>query len=112
MSVSLQAAPFDITAFSIPKPTVNPANPGLLGSIEMNFSVTGPGKGEIHVIDVSGDDVFAHELPDFATWDQSFSWDVHTTTGQALGDGVYTIRLIATGAGGRGSGDKGDTIHR
>ncbi len=100
LTVALEPAPFDVTGLSIPKPLVNPANPGLVGSIAVSFSVTGPGKGEVHVVDAAGGEVFTHVLPDFTTWDQSFSWDVHTVTGQALGDGVYTMRLIATGAGG------------
>jgi hypothetical protein len=99
LSVSLEPAPFDITAFSIPKTVVNPANPGLIGSIEANFSVTGPGTGTIHVLDATGGDVFTRELPDFTAWDQSFSWDVHSSTGQALFDGVYTLQVVATGPG-------------
>ena len=99
LSVALEPAPFDVTGFSIPKTAVNPANPGLIGSLELDFSVTGPGTGQIHVVDGTGTDVFTRVLPDFATWDQSFSWDVHTSTGQALADGVYTLRLDTTGRG-------------
>jgi hypothetical protein len=99
LSVALQPAPFDITAFSIPKTTINPANPGLIGSIEANFSVTGPGGGEIHVVDATGAEVYTRTLADFATWDQSFTWDVHSSTGQALGDGLYTLRLDTRGTG-------------
>ncbi len=88
LSVALQPAPFDVTDFSIPKTAVNPANPGLIGSIEANFSVTGPGKGEIHVSDATGTEVYTRTLPDFTTWDQSFTWDVHTATGLALPDGA------------------------
>src|SRR5271169_643745 len=72
LTVSLQPAPFDVTGFSILKPMVNPANPGLVGSIGANFSVTGPGKGEIHVLNAVGGEVFMHVLPDFTAWDQSF----------------------------------------
>jgi hypothetical protein len=97
LSVSLDPAPFDVTHFSIPKTAVNPANPGLIGSIEANFSVTGPGKGEIHVTDVTGADVYTRVLPDFTTWDQTFTWDVHTSTGLALADGIYTLSLVALG---------------
>ena len=100
LSINLQPAAFDVTDFSIPKAAVNPANPGLIGSIEANFSVTGPGKGEIHVIDATGTDVYTRPLPDFATWEQSLTWDVHTSTGLALADGVYTLSLVASGPGG------------
>jgi hypothetical protein len=99
LSIDLEPAPFDVTDFSIPKTSVNPANPGLIGSIEVSFSVTGPGRGEIHVIDGTGADVFTRVLPDFTSWNQSFSWDVHTSTGQALTDGVYSLRVVATGPG-------------
>ena len=99
LSVALQPAPFDVSDFSIPKTAVNPANPGLIGSIEASFSVTGPGKGEIHVTDATGADVYTRALPDFTTWEQSFTWDVHTATGLALPDGVYTIAIVASGPG-------------
>jgi hypothetical protein len=99
LSVALQPAPFDVTSFALPKSSVNPANPGLLGELEAGFSVTGPGAGEIHVLDATGDDVFTRALPAFTTWDQSFTWDVHTGTGQALTDGTYTMRLVAKGPG-------------
>jgi hypothetical protein len=99
LSVALQPAPFDITAFSIPKAAVNPANPGLIGSIEANFSVTGPGSGEIRVEDATGAVVYTRALQDFTTWDQSFTWDVHSSAGQSLTDGVYTLKLDARGTG-------------
>jgi len=99
LSVTLQPAPFDVTALSIPKTAVNPANPGLIGSIEGNFSVTGPGTGELHVLDATGTDVYTRPLLDFTTWDQSFTWDAHTADGQSLADGVYTLRLMARGPG-------------
>jgi hypothetical protein len=73
----------------------------MIGSLEVNFSVTGPGAGEIHVVDSKGDDVYTRALSDFTTWEQSCTWDVHSSTGQALTDGVYTLRLVATGHGGQ-----------
>ena len=98
LTVNLQPAAFDVTTFSVPKTTVNPANPGLIGSIEVNFSVTGPGKGQLHVTDATGTDVYTRELPGFTTWDQSFTWDVHTSTGAVLPDGIYTLSLTASGS--------------
>ena len=111
LSVTLVPAPFDVTGFSMPKAAVNPANPGMIGSLEVDFSVTGPGTGQIHVIDGTGTDVFTRVLPDFTTWDQSFSWDVHTSTGQALADGVYTLRTGCHGPGRRSSREPGGPIH-
>ena len=103
LSVMLQPAPFDVTDFSVPKTAVNPANPGLIGSIEATFSVTGPGKGELQVTDATGAEVYARVLPDFTTWEQSFTWDVHTSTGLVLADGVYTLSLLASSPGAEAS---------
>jgi len=100
VSVALQPAPFDVTDFSIPKKAVNPWNPGLIGSIELDFSVTGPGTGVIRVTDASGMVLYTRSLPQFTTWGQSFTWDVRTIEGQALADGVYTLAIEAAGPDG------------
>ncbi|HEY9593500.1 MAG TPA: PEGA domain-containing protein, partial [Spirochaetia bacterium] len=99
VAISLSEAPFAVTTFSVPKKTVNPENPGLLGRVEGRFSVTGPGSGEIQVIDGAGATVLSRRLPDFTTWDQSFTWNVHDGNGDALPDGVYTIVLVAVAPG-------------
>ena len=49
--------------------------------------------------DATGADVYTRPLPEFTTWDQSFTWDVHTATGTVLPDGIYTLTLIASGPG-------------
>jgi hypothetical protein len=103
LSVTLTPAPFDISSFSLPKTAVNPANPGLIGTLEISFSVTGPGTGEIRVTDAAGGEVYTRELPDFTTWDQAFSWDVRTSTGLALADGVYTLQVVGRGKTGETS---------
>ena len=100
ISVTLQPAPFDVTNLSLPKKAVNPRNPGLIGSLEISFSVTGPGTGEIQVSDSTGGTVYTRTLPQFTTWEQAFQWDVRTTDGQALGDGVYTLAVQGAGLDG------------
>jgi hypothetical protein len=99
LAVQLDPAPFAITSFVLPKPAVNPENPGLLGTIECLFSVTAPGNGEMQVIDSTGAIAYSRALADFATWDQSFSWDVHDSAGNALPDGAYKLRLVTHAAG-------------
>ena len=97
--VTLQPAEFSISSFSVPKPGINPDNPGLLGVLDVNLSVTGPGTGELRVLDASSAEVFHKALPEFSTWDQSFSWNVRDATGNALADGTYTLALTAQGDG-------------
>ncbi|HET6451873.1 MAG TPA: PEGA domain-containing protein [Spirochaetia bacterium] len=99
LDVNLQPAPFAITAFSLPKSSVNPHNPGTLGSIDVDFSVTGPGTGRLFVLDGTGTEVYSRSLPPFTTWDQAFTWDVHTEAGAALPDGQYTVSVSASGDG-------------
>jgi hypothetical protein len=100
ISVTLQPAPFDVTDFSIPRKAVNPWNPGVIGSLEIGFSVTGPGSGAIQVSDSTGRIVYTRTLPPFTTWEQALRWDVRTMDGQALGDGVYTLAVQAAGPDG------------
>jgi hypothetical protein len=99
VSVSLVPAPFAVTSFSLPKTAVNPDNPGLLGSLEYDVSVTGPGGGSVKVTDGAQNEVYSHQLPDFTTWDQSFTWDLRDTSGRDLPDGSYTMTLTAQGSG-------------
>jgi hypothetical protein len=99
MVVTLQPAEFAISAFSVPKPAVNPENPGLLGTLEVNFSVTGPGTGEIRVDDERSMEAFSQALPEFTAWEQSFTWNVRDASGNALPDGTYTLRVMARGKG-------------
>lgn len=97
LTVTLQPAPFDVTDFSLPKKAVNPWNPGLIGSLEIHFSVTGPGTGTLRVSDGSGAVLYERTLPAFTTWDQAFTWDVRTAEGTPLGDGQYSISVEAAG---------------
>ena len=99
VTVALAPAAFAVTSFALPKPGVNPENPGLLGTIEGNFSVTGPGSGIFTVYDADSRQVYSRKLPDFATWDQAFAWDLRDSTGKALGDGTYTLSMVAKGNG-------------
>jgi hypothetical protein len=99
VSVVLAEAPFAVTAFSLPKQSVNPENPGVLATLEGSFSVTGPGGGELRILDPDGREVFNRVLPPFTTWDQAFSWNARGTSGQSLPDGAYTLVLAARAPG-------------
>lgn len=99
LSVSLQPAEFSISSFSVPKPGINPDNPGLLGVLDVNLFVTGPGTGELRILNEGSVEVFSKALPEFTTWDQSFSWNVRDSSGNALPDGTYTLAVKAQGDG-------------
>jgi hypothetical protein len=95
----LEEAPFAVTSYSLPKKSVNPENPGVLATLEGSFSVTGPGSGELRVLDADRAVVFSRSLPTFTTWDQSFSWNARDTSGRSLTDGTYTLVLAARAPG-------------
>jgi hypothetical protein len=99
LTVTLSPAAFAITSFTVPKTAVNPENPGLLGYLEIRFSVTGPGSGEITVIDAVSNAVYRESLPRFDTWNQTFAWNAGDSSGRILPDGKYTINLEAWGNG-------------
>jgi hypothetical protein len=99
LDISLAPAEFEISSLSVPKPAVNPENPGLLGVLEASFSVTGPGTGKVAIQDGASAEVFSQGLPEFTTWDQSFVWNVRDATGRALADGSYTLLIVAQGRG-------------
>ena len=63
LDVALTPAEFAVNSLSVPKPAVNPDNPGLLGLLEASFSVTGPGSGSVIIRDQASTEVFAQALP-------------------------------------------------
>ena len=97
LSVVLSPAPFAITTFALPKGAVNPDSPGLLGTLEAGFSVSGPGTGSLVVTDSAAKEIFSQELPRFTTWDQDVRWNLRDATGRALPDGTYTMAVVAKG---------------
>ncbi|HYW85294.1 MAG TPA: PEGA domain-containing protein, partial [Spirochaetia bacterium] len=110
LAVTLQPAEFSITSFSVPKPGINPDNPGLLGVIDVNLSVTGPGTGQLQILNAGSVEVFSIALPEFTTWDQSFSWNVRDSSGNALPDGTYTLAVKAKGDGSEAEVERETTI--
>ena len=103
VSVTLTPTPFAFGDFSLLRTRVDPDNPGVLGMVEARFTVTGPGTGKIEVHDSQGTIVFSKTLPEFATWRQSFTWDVRNGSGRPLGDGSYRIELSGQGKDGGSS---------
>ena len=99
ISIALLPAPFVLASFRLPKTVVNPENPGVLGTLECDISVTGPGSGSIRVTDSASNEVYSKALPDFTTWDQTFSWDLHDAAGRGIPDGAFTMTLTALGKG-------------
>ena len=99
LDIVLSPVPFDFTRFLAVRSVVNPDNPGVLGSIELVLSVTGPGEGTLTVLDSSSQPVFTDRLPRFTTWDQSYRWSCSDSEGRDLPDGAYTIVLAGEGTG-------------
>jgi hypothetical protein len=100
LSVTLQPVPFAIDNLILIRPQVNPDNPGVLGTAELHFDVTGPGDGKVEVYDQSDTVVYAEPLPRFTTWDQSVIWNIRDDGGHPLPDGDY--RVIVSGQGSNG----------
>ncbi len=97
LDIVLSPVPFDFTRLLAVRSVVNPDNPGVLGSIELVFSVTGPGEGRLSVFDSSSREVFTDRLSEFNTWDQSYRWNCTDNDGRALPDGAYRIVLMGKG---------------
>ena len=111
VSVTLSPAPFAVTALSLPRPLVNPDNPGVLGTTEARFSVTGPGTGRIEVFDAQSNLVFSSSLSEFTTWDQGFRWDLRDSRGAAVPDGDYKISVTGQGSDGSGPSFRDAVLH-
>jgi hypothetical protein len=90
----LKPAPFTMSAAEIRRERFNPANSGSLGSAEIVFTVSGPGRGRISISDPQSERVFAAETGPFTDWSQSLRWD-GKSGGTALKDGLYTVLIEA-----------------
>lgn len=99
VDIALSPVDFAVTRISAVRQTVNPDNPGVLGSLEVGFSVSGPGSGEITVLDSASRTILSQGLPVFETWDQSYRWNCRDSDGRPLPDGSYTLRVSGRGTG-------------
>jgi hypothetical protein len=97
VSAELSPVAFSISRADSSKSAVNPANPGILGTLEVSWEVSGPGTGEVAILGPSGETVFKDTLPDFTTWSQRYTWVPRGASGAALDDGEY--RLVISGRG-------------
>jgi hypothetical protein len=95
LNAAFSPAPFSISAVRVQRPRFNPANPGSLGSTELSFTVSAPGRGTLTVREQGGRTVYQKELGPFTNWSQSVSWDGRTQEGAALPDGSYTLHIEA-----------------
>ncbi|HTP58764.1 MAG TPA: PEGA domain-containing protein, partial [Spirochaetia bacterium] len=103
LTVTLAPAAFGVNDLFLRHARVNPDNPGVIGSLEAQFSVTGPGNGQIEIYDPTSTLVYHRMLPGFTTWDQSFVWDLRDDAGKALADGDYRFVVTAQGSDGQAS---------
>ena len=100
LDLGLEKAAFSVTQLSSLKKSFNPDNPGVLGTLEVTYGVTGPGTGKISVYGPQGDLVFEDTLPDFMTWQYAYTWNLRDSAGAELPDGTYRLVLSADGKDG------------
>jgi hypothetical protein len=97
LDITLSPAPFSFSSLYSAKSTFSPDNPGTLGTVELDFVVTGPGTGEATVLDSNSLAVFHDTLPEFTTWNYRYLWGLRDSSGRDLPDGEY--RFILSGIG-------------
>lgn len=91
----LRPAAFRANTFSADRSRFNPQNPGLLGTVEFSFFVSGPGWARLEVADSSGTVVFSKKLDTFTSWIQRCRWDGRDFQGLPVSDGTYSVVLNA-----------------
>ncbi|MCX7776285.1 MAG: hypothetical protein N2067_09335 [Spirochaetaceae bacterium] len=99
-SLMLPVATFDITGISVSRERFNPRNGGPYGRTTLQFRVTAPGSGEVHVLDGRSQEVARAIFPSFIKWQQSFTWDGMLGDGP-VPDGRYRFDVSAQGDDGR-----------
>lgn len=92
---NLVPAEFRLSKVAARRPRFNPANSGTLGSTELAFEVSAPGRGSVTITNAGGDTVYFHEFRRFEDRAQGIAWNGRSWDGTALPDGDYRA-LIET----------------
>jgi hypothetical protein len=87
----LHPAAFRLSSPRSGRPRFNPGNSGFLGTTELRFEASAPGRGRVAIFDKNGEAVFTRNLEAFETWSQGLIWDGRSGDGRVLPDGVYRI---------------------
>ncbi len=111
IDVSLTPVLFSFTRIQVGKKTVNPDNPGILGAVEMGFSVSGPGTGELSIFNSDSRMVFHDTLTAFSAWNYRYVWLPKDSSGGDLPDGDYRVLFSGTGEN-SGNRDEKETALR
>ncbi|MDR1179038.1 MAG: PEGA domain-containing protein [Spirochaetales bacterium] len=106
----LEPAVFRAEDFSLSRNRLNPANPGLAGTTEFSFTVTGPGRARLIILDPEGREVFAREFPPFTDWNQRFLWDGRDFSGGELPGGMYRARILCVAEVAEMAGNEAEEI--
>ena len=95
LEIVVNPAVFTLINATLRKKRFNPRDSGVLGTTDINFSVSAPGSGILEVLDLKGELVYSKALDSFSAWQQQASWNGRNNFGDIAGDGYYTIRISA-----------------
>jgi hypothetical protein len=110
LDLVLKPAAFRIMNAALRRPRFNPGNPGSLGTTELGFEVSAPGRGSFSVYDSLGELIFARDLGPFTGWFQSAVWDGRDRWGRGLPDGEYSLVLKLRSQSGKDAGPLEETF--
>lgn len=97
--VTLEPAPFAISALAIANSRFNPKSPGPSGSVVIRFTAAAPGSGDVTIRDEFGVPRFARSIEALSA-ENRVEWDGRDHAGVPLPDGVYTVVVRAMSADG------------
>ncbi len=99
LAVALAVAPFKLSKLAISRPVLDPANPGVLGTLEISFQASGPGSGSVSIADRTGRLVWTDRLPPFTARLQAVAWNGRDSGGRELPDGAYSVTVEGASGG-------------
>ncbi len=97
ISLKMQKADFRILDFYSSRKTINPKYSGSLGNCQLTAKVSAPGTGKISIKNMSGEEIFSAELPEFSTWEQNVTWNGTDFSGNDVPSGKYIATFSADG---------------
>lgn len=90
----LTEAPFTLQRLRLSRERLNPANPGVHGSVRIAFEATNVGSGRVVVLDEDRNTVWSHSFARFDRRENTIRWDGRDAEGTPVPDGTYRVRLV------------------
>ena len=95
VSVSMTECPFELISFYSNHTRFNPQYDNQAGQVSFTANVTNDGTAKLSIYDAEAQLVYEHDISNFSTWTNTYTWNGRNSLGEMLPDGKYTAYFEA-----------------